>query len=107
VQDGKAAAIKAVDFEADQSTGRCSESCSSTGGLSGRPWPDFESIIIAIAGNKKSSAACDRSSSRAHGTAYPRVGTAVSLRPMDRPAARHPMQICVSSLRRWTKAGPL
>jgi tetratricopeptide (TPR) repeat protein len=91
VQDDKAAAIKAVDFEADQSTGPVLRILFEYPvAYQVAPGPDFESIIIAIAGNKKSSAACrPEVPPGAHGHGIPAPSAPpVSLRPMDRPAGK-------------------
>ena len=91
VQDGKAAAIKAVDFEADQSTGPVLRILFEYPvAYQVAPGPDFESIIIAIAGNKKSSAACrPEVPPGAHGHGIPAPSAPpVSLRPMDRPPGK-------------------
>jgi len=90
VQDGKAAAIKAVDFEADRPTGPVLRILFEYPvAYQVAPGPDFESIIIAIAG-KNSSPACRPevpAGASDRGISAPSA-PAVAVRPKDRPAGK-------------------
>lgn len=88
--DGRAAGIKAVDFEADQPTGPVLRILfEHPVAYQVAPGPDFESIIIAIAGKKSSPACRPEIPPGAHDGGIPApTAPPVPVRPKDRPAGK-------------------